>query len=192
MSEESYRAFVAIELPAEVRDIVWSSTKPVLGSLKSLVKWVPPENMHLTLRFLGGITLSMSEKLRSNLKKVSIQFAPITFRLGTSGVFPSWREPRVLWVGLDVVKGDLSLLQRRVEQEAQIIGLPLEKQRFHPHITVGRVRTPSPFISNTWKNVKIQSTPEFVVNQITLFKSILNPNGAIYEVVDTFQFNQGE
>lgn len=190
MSEETYRAFIAIELPFDVREIIWNSAKPASGMLKSLVKWVPPENMHLTLRFLGGITFSMSDKLRENLQQLLIQFSPIKFKLGIPGVFPSWKEPRVLWVGLDVLEGDINLIQGEIERQAQMVGLPQEKQKFHPHITVGRVKTPSPFISNTWKNVKIQYMPEFVVKKITLFKSTLNPSGAIYEVVDTFQLNE--
>ncbi|MGC8844958.1 MAG: RNA 2',3'-cyclic phosphodiesterase [Candidatus Hydrogenedens sp.] len=190
MSEESYRAFIAIEIPSDVREIIWNNTKPASGMLKSLVKWVPPENMHLTLRFLGAITLSISDKLRENLRQISVQFNPVKFKLSVPGVFPSWKEPRVLWVGLDIIEGDINQIQSKIEQQAQMVGLPQEKQKFHPHITVGRVKTPSPFLSNTWKNVKIQQTPEFIVDKITLFKSTLNPDGAFYEVIDTFQFKE--
>lgn len=190
MSEGTYRAFIAMELPSEVKDAIWNGAKPALGMLKSLVKWVPPENMHLTLRFLGEITLNTSDKLRESLRQISSQFYPIKFKVGIPGVFPSWKEPRVLWVGLDIVEGDINLIQSRIEQQAQMVGLHQEKQKFHPHITVGRVKTPSLFISNTWKNVKIQQMPEFIVEKITLFKSTLNPGGAIYEVVDTFQFKE--
>ncbi len=84
----------------------------------------------------------------------------------------------------------MKTLQSEVEQQAQKIGLPQEKQRFHPHITVGRVKNPSQFLSNTWKNVKIKEYLEFKADKITLFKSILNPSGAIYEVVDTFPFRE--
>ncbi len=190
MSENSYRAFIAIELPGEVRTIIWDSVKPVLGMLRSLVKWVPPENMHLTLRFLGEISHEKSNNLRGQLRQVSTLFHPLKLKLDIPGVFPSWKEPRVLWVGLNVLEGDLKTLQSEVEQQAQKIGLPQEKQRFHPHITVGRVKSPSQFLSNTWKNVKIKEYLEFKADKITLFKSILNPSGAIYEVVDTFPFRE--
>jgi len=190
MSEGTYRAFIAIELPSEVREVIWNSAKPASGMLKSLVKWVPPENMHLTLRFLGEITLNTSDKLRESLRQIAIQFHPLKLKLGIPGVFPSWKEPRVLWVGLDIIEGDINFIQTTIEQQAQMAGLSQEKQKFHPHITVGRVKTPSPFISNTWKNVKIQQVPEFVVNKITLFKSTLNPGGAIYDIVDTFEFKE--
>ncbi len=192
MNEETYRAFIALELPSEIREAIREGVKPAMGILRSLVKWVPVENMHLTLRFLGNITLEMSNKLRENLHQVSSRFTSLKFKLDIPGAFPSWREPRVLWVGLVVLEGDLKLLQNEIELQAQHIGLPQEKQKFHPHITVGRVKTPSPFISNTWKNVKIKPTPEFIVDKITLFKSILNPSGAIYEVVDTFHLQRKE
>ncbi len=188
MSEETYRAFIALEIPPDVRDIIWSSAKPVYGMLRSLVKWVPVENMHLTLRFLGGISLNKSNELRENLRHISSQFNPIKFKVSEPGVFPSWKEPRILWIGLDAIEGELNLLQGKIEQIVQMVSLPQEKQKFHPHITVGRVKTPSLFISNSWKNVKIQQNPLFVVDRVTLFKSILNPSGAVYEVVDVFQF----
>lgn len=186
MNEETYRAFIALELPLNIRETIWDAVKPASGILKSLVKWVPPENMHLTLRFLGNITLDMSGKLRENLKQTSSHFNCFKFNLDLPGIFPSWKEPRILWVGLNILEGNLKSLQNEIEVQAQTIGLPQEKQKFHPHITVGRVKTPSPFISNTWKNVKIMQTPEFIIDRITLFKSILNPSGAIYEIVDTF------
>lgn len=190
MNEETHRAFIALELPSEIREAISEGVKPASGLLRSLVKWVPVENMHLTLRFLGNITLEMSNKLRGNLHQASSHFTPLKFKLDLPGVFPSWREPRVLWVGLVVLEGDLKSLQNEIELQAQRIGLPQEKQKFHPHITVGRAKTPSPFISNTWKNVKIKLTPEFNVDKITLFKSTLNPSGAIYEIIDTFPFQR--
>jgi len=186
MNEDSYRAFIALELPPDIREAIWDSVKPISGTLRSLVKWVPSENMHLTLRFLGNITLAMSNTLRKNLQNISPRFTPPKFKLGITGTFPSWKEPRVLWVGLEVIEGDLKSIQNETELQAQAIGLPQEKQKFHPHITVGRVKTPSPFISTTWKNVKIKETSVFTIDKITLFRSTLNPSGAVYEVIDTF------
>lgn len=189
VKEESYRAFIAIEVPHDVQEVIFNSIKPIMSKLKPFVKWVSPENIHLTLRFLGQISLTFSNDLQDNMRKLTDTFSPLTFNLSEPGVFPSWREPRVLWVALELVQGDLFPLQKEIEALVQRLGLSPEKQRFHPHLTVGRAKSPTPVISALWKNVKIPVLPDFCVDKVTLFKSTLAQTGAIYEVMDVFPLN---
>ncbi len=183
---ECYRAFIAIDLPECVKSFIYETVSPVIRKLKSQVKWVAVENFHLTLRFIGNISIPASDVLREKMRSVVVGYDEMEFEIRSSGVFPSWKEPRVLWIGLNPTRGDLLGLQKKVEEIVQSVGYPPEKQRFHPHITVGRVKNESAYVSRVWGSVEIPPVEPFVISKVTLFRSNLLPTGAVYERVEDF------
>jgi len=190
--EDGYRAFIALDLPETVKEVLYDSVSPVIKRLKSQVKWVAVENFHLTLRFIGNISNLTSDVLREKMRSVMAGYNEIEFEVKSPGVFPSWKEPRVLWIGLTPVKGDLLGLQKMVEELVQSVGYPPEKQRFHPHITIGRVKDISSSIGRIWESVKIPTIPSFAISKVTLFRSTLLPTGAVYDKVEEFPLKSNE
>lgn len=191
MSSENntFRAFIAIELPDDIREIVYRALNPTMNKLAQYVKWVEQNNLHLTLRFLGQIDSNVQEKIKNSLLQVTTAYSPMLFTLNELGVFPNWREPRVLWMGLHVVSGELISLQKEIESIVQKAGLKPENQRFHPHITIGRVKSTNDFVARCWRGTKLPQMPNFWVKDVVIFKSTLLPTGPIYEPIQKFQLS---
>ncbi|MCX8065097.1 MAG: RNA 2',3'-cyclic phosphodiesterase [Candidatus Hydrogenedentes bacterium] len=184
--QDGYRAFIALNLPEDVKGLLYNSVLPVMRELKSEVKWVALDNLHLTLRFIGHISNSKSDLLREKMRRLVQNYTDISFNVGGVGVFPSWKEPRVLWVGLIPVSGNLIQLQSDIENVVQSLDFPPERQRFHPHVTLGRVKSITPAVKRAWGKVIIPEIPSFSISKVTLFKSSLLPSGAVYDKVEEF------
>ena len=191
-AHDGYRAFIALDLPESVKKILFESVSPVMKKLRSQVKWVALENFHLTLRFIGDISNSTSELLRESMRNIIPKYDEVEFEIKSPGVFPSWKEPRVLWIGLNPTRGDLIGLQRKLEELVQSVGYSPEKQRFHPHITIGRVKDTSSSVGKIWGTVMIPQVPNFVISKVTLFRSTLLPSGAVYDKVEEFLLGKVE
>ncbi len=135
------RLFVAILLPEEVKKEIARRVRP-LQVLPCRVKWVEEENYHLTLKFLGEVEEEAVQEISAALEALAPAHVPFSLSYGDWGVFPGRARPRVLWMGL---KGDLPrllALQAAVEDRLAALGYPREEKEFHPHITLGRVKSP--------------------------------------------------
>jgi 2'-5' RNA ligase len=182
---EKIRTFIAIELPQDVKAIL-SRLQTALGEDKDTsVKWVNPQSIHLTLKFLGNVDTEAIPQITNAMAK-SVKIAKsFSLQLSEIGAFPNTRSPRVVWVGL---KGDteiLSELQKRLEGSLETIGFPPENKAFSPHLTLGRVRNqirPNQCraLAELLSTAKLKAAPTFHVNSIDLMKSELTPKGAIY------------
>jgi 2'-5' RNA ligase len=140
---ETWRVFVAIELPAAVR----RNLKEHLDSLRSTVpdaraSWVREDNLHLTLKFLGDIPVTKVEALAQSAQHAASEVEPFEIVLAGCGAFPPRGQPRVLWVGIEDSSGQLAALQRALEDECAKAGFPREERPFHPHLTLARIRRP--------------------------------------------------
>lgn len=134
------RCFIALELFPEVqREIVQAQKN--LKTCGADVKWVEEENLHLTLYFLGEITPVEMEKGAAALQEVCSSFPPFEVTLGEWGAFPHLRRPRVLWVGIKKGREPLFVFYQKLGEAFQNQGFKLE-EKFSPHITLGRVRSP--------------------------------------------------
>lgn len=181
------RAFIAIELPGEVKDLL-ARLQDQLKASGADVKWVSPLNIHLTLKFLGEINDKELDKISQILEETAKEKHPFYIRLSSVGAFPRIDFPRVIWVGID--KGDTEAkdITKILEQKLAKIGIPKETRPFSSHITIGRLRS-SLNREKLAKNLNIladnfgKQNVEFLVNKITLFKSTLTPKGPIYEVL---------
>jgi 2'-5' RNA ligase len=147
------RTFLAVNLSVAVnRRIVEEVEKHKAGVGAGVrVAWVPAANLHLTLQFLGSIDEELIEGIAGRMKQRLVRHAPFELRARGLGVFPSHEKPRVLWVGADGGQ-PLLALQRDVESTLVELGLPKEERKFHPHLTVGRVKEADPLRPVTWSS----------------------------------------
>jgi len=181
------RIFVGVGLPPGVRDAVDGSVDP-LRRTRPPVSWVPVANLHITLKFLGETPQQRMPVLEETLDAVAAGCAPFSLRAAGGGVFPGVRSPRVLWVGFGEPLELAGELQQNMENALSGAGFPREDRRFHPHITVGRVRGALPA---GWgeRFVRSLSGRDFgivPVESLRMFESRLAPGGAIYHVVREF------
>lgn len=130
------RLFVAINFPVAIRQGLWTATAALrAGALP--VRWVKPEAMHVTLKFLGEVAADRQPELCVALRRAAAASRAVTVTIAEFGAFPDARRPRVLWVGVSPEPG-LELLQHHVEQAFGPLGFPPEGRPFRPHLTLAR------------------------------------------------------
>lgn len=183
------RAFIAIDLPLELREGLTSALRE-LKALQVDARLSRPESIHLTLKFLGNIEGQQVEAIEGALEEVLHHQAPFSIRVGGLGVFPYLANPRVVWVG---VEGGTALedLQREVEGCLSPLGFPPEKRAFHPHLTLARVksrRNIAALIHYVESSHSVDSLGEFTARALHLFQSTLRPEGAEYTKLVTLEF----
>ena len=130
------RLFVALNLPPALRQGLWEATAPLRDGA-ARIKWVRPEGIHLTLKFLGEVPEERAPELAAALARAARGARALTLALGGFGVFPDFHRPRIVWVGI-APDPALEILQHRVEQEFAPLGFPTEARPVRPHATLGR------------------------------------------------------
>lgn len=178
---DTVRAFVAIGLPEPVRTLL-QALQERLGSGDLPVRWVPPENVHLTLKFLGEIPEGDVSRVSDILTAAAQGSGPISLTARGLGVFPAPRRPKVIWVGVGGNTGALTDLQRRLDSGLVSAGIPAERRAFHAHLTLGRVKGQIDgrrLRRSMDRRCNFDQVP-FCVDRVVLFRSILKPSGAEY------------
>lgn len=193
------RAFVAIELPENVRAALSRVIADLRGSGGNAVRWVNPESIHLTLKFLGDVEEARIAGVAHALEAACGPVPAFSLGLGSPGAFPSAGSPRVLWIGLTGHLDSLAYLQRRMEDALQPLGFPGEEREFSPHLTLGRVRegvAPAQrrLVSRLVGMAACQapSAQPFGVDGVALMRSQLTPQGAIYTRLHRVSLASGE
>lgn len=186
------RLFVAMPLPDEIKDYLGGMIDELRPSGEG-VRWVKPENIHLTVRFLGEADEQVVPKLATLLDRVALEFACSRLSLGSLGAFPNLRRPSVFWVGLEGDSTELTKMARQVELGVRTLRFEKEKKGFRPHLTLGRVKRGQdvrPVVAKveTWA---VESR-EVLLDQLVLFKSDLTPQGAVYSRLHTAQLGSSE
>jgi 2'-5' RNA ligase len=185
------RAFIAIDLPLYIQqqlaDILVQLKKPDVTA----VRWVPAQNIHLTIKFLGDVSPANLEILTRILQAEVSRFRPFEIKIGGLGAFPSIRRPRVIWVGVEAPP-TLQSLQRAIETETVRLGYPVEERPFSPHLTLGRVaHNASPDevrkVADSLTSMKVGELGKAVIDHVRLFRSDLQPGGAVYTPLFTTQ-----
>jgi 2'-5' RNA ligase len=178
------RAFIAIELTEEIKDKLKNIQNELKGSGAD-VKWVEPENIHLTLKFLGDIDEKKIEDIKRILEKISEKHSRFSIELSGIGAFPKISDPRVIWIGVEKGKEELSKIFLELEEQLCRLGFKREERGFSAHITIGRLRSPlnRPRLIEEIKKIDSFSPLSLSVNRISLFKSTLTPKGPIYEII---------
>jgi RNA 2',3'-cyclic 3'-phosphodiesterase len=185
------RTFIAIEIPAEIKKAISLHSSDLRQTLGRSVRWVAPENIHLTLKFLGDTAPSNIAYLSQALQVETGQYAGFEVKVGMLGAFPSPRRARILWVGLDAPP-ILSRLQHGIEAATAKLGYPPEDKSFAPHLTIGRVRadvsaSELQTIRAALENIKVNTIGTFTAKSVHLFKSDLQPGGPMYTCLFTAQ-----
>ncbi len=184
------RAFTAIFPPAPVRE----KLARFVASLEREggdVKWVRPENLHLTLRFFGDLEDDALERAQQVTREIVSSFAPFRVRLAGTGTFPARGRPRVYWVGIDRGVDDLDLLAGALDRGYRSAGLGKADKAFAPHLTVGRARPPrgrrQPVPQKLWTFGRLTfESLEFTVPSVCVVASELSPRGPTYEPLAEF------
>lgn len=180
------RTFVAVELDEELKgNLVHLQDHLRDRVAPRSVRWVRPEGIHLTLKFLGDTPLAQVDEVKAALTEAAGEVSSFTFTVEGLGCFPSARRPRVLWVGLQEPSGTLRRLQEAVEAHVAPIGFPTEKRAFHPHLTLGRVqryasKSEIREIGELVSASDLGMVDEMSVTAVSYIKSELKPSGAVY------------
>lgn len=179
--EKAIRTFIAIELTPRAHDEL-ASLQSALRKAGADVKWVEPENIHLTLRFLGDVEPKKAEEVKGILIETAAGFKPFELTMKDIGAFPGLSSPRVIWAGVGLGAAESARITEVIETKLQIIGMPKEERKFHPHMTLGRVRGPKNCekLRGMIETIKFEAGSKINVDHLTLFRSQLTPQGSIY------------
>ncbi|MDH3394432.1 MAG: RNA 2',3'-cyclic phosphodiesterase [Desulfobulbaceae bacterium] len=169
-----HRLFVAVDLPETIKDRLAEICFGLPGA-----KWVKPEQLHLTLRFIGEVDGATFMDIRAALATIALP--PFSLGLKGLGCFPPRKTPRVLWVGLEPPLEQLVQLRNRVEATLVRLGVEPEHRKFAPHITLARLKeTPKNRLANFLAGNSLFSTESFPVENFHLYSSSIGSKGAIH------------
>jgi RNA 2',3'-cyclic 3'-phosphodiesterase len=175
------RAFVAVEMPGPVRQAL-EEVQSSLEQLKIRARWVRPENIHLTLKFLGNIPAGHVPSVVDVLRIVAPTHGRFNLAAAGLGVFPDIRRPKVIWVGLTSRPDALTPLQQDLDGRLALLGFPREEKPFRGHLTIGRFRAeghPGP-VADAVKRYAATTFGTVAVEEIVLLQSDLRPEGPRY------------
>ena len=180
------RLFVAVDLPDEVAFRLERLCIGLPG-----VRWTPPDQFHLTLRFIGEVDHSTFYDIGEGLGSVSLR--PFEIGLKGLGLFPPRGAPHTLWAGVDDPEGGLATLKRRIDRVVDGVGVEPERRKFTAHVTLGRFREPPPVdrLTSYLASRGLFRSEHFPVSGFTLYSSVLRPEGALHTVEAAYDFVSG-
>ncbi len=185
------RLFVALDPPEPVRRRIaamQSDLRRAAGRHADEVRWVAPENVHLTLQFLGAVPEERLEGLRGALAAAAASARPLSLEVKGAGGFPSARRPRVVWLGVGGEVEALAGLAADLGRRLAPLGFPPEDRALSPHLTLGRAREGrgAPGLGGALAQVAGMEAAPWRADALLLYRSHLSPSGARYEPLDWF------
>lgn len=192
---DQVRSFVAIELPEGLKAELSGLREHLSSDKYTGVRWVDPQSIHLTLKFLGDVAVGRIDDITAALTEAAREIAPFRLAISKPGVFPNPNRPRVAWVGLSGDTGMLKQLQQRVESCLEGIGFARESRSFSPHLTIARVRDQTPpeerqRFGKVITGTEFKSQYYIDVESIYLMRSQLTRQGAIYSRLSEIPLNK--
>ncbi|MBX5481398.1 MAG: RNA 2',3'-cyclic phosphodiesterase [Myxococcaceae bacterium] len=181
--------FVAIEIGSSARERI-AGMLPTLRALAPSAKWVPPENLHITLVFLGSTSEERVAGICGALDAAAAVHPPLSLGLAAGGAFGHRKRPKVLWVGLSGQLPRLEALFTDLEQRLEVFGYRRDPRNFRPHLTLARSREPrgDPALAACLPNLSALQPMPLDVPELVLFKSSPGPHASIYEVIHRAPF----
>lgn len=176
------RLFLAVEISDTVILEKITQIQKRLGDTKTKMTLVRPENLHLTLKFLGNVSETLVDPISDIMQK--IDSAPFQVAIDKLGCFPRPARPRVIWLGLSLGYDQLAKIANFLDKNLHALGFEREKRNFSAHLTLARVKSRAdPKLVQYLKEYSNVAIGNFVVNEIVLKKSTLTPKGPIYEAL---------
>ena len=190
------RIFIAIDISEEARRKVSDYIESLRKEFPKLrVGWEKAEKLHLTMKFLGDTSEEQLQKLNAAFERTAqiisnaeFQKRDFTFQILETGVFPTPKKARILWLGLKDEKGILTKINEILEAECEKFGFAKENRKFKPHLTIARLRESQFSGKLVEKHLQNEFEPvEFEVSEIVIYESKLQPGGSIYSKVSSFK-----
>ena len=175
----TWRLFIAIELPRVLKREFIDLARSFRPREHERVRWIEQDAMHLTLKFLGDTPVDRVPDIKNSLEQAASSTGKFSIKIGRTGCFPSFRDPRICWVGLSGELRRLEQLQGRVEGGLVALGFAREDRVFKPHVTIGRTRPGirgrfAEDIGFSWRHAPLHSTGKVIpVSAIALYRSYL-------------------
>ena len=189
------RLFVAIDLPDSARSYL-AQVQCDLRAYDLKVRWVAPEDIHLTLLFLGDTPEHLTGPIGAAMTSAMAELAPFQLAVKGLGVFPSYKRPRVVWSGVGGAVAAAAAVKKAIESNLRrLAGLTYrpERRTFKPHLTLGRAKGPiAPSVLAEVSRLRdVADKPGFAVDAVHLIQSRLTPQGAQYTKLRSVCFGQG-
>jgi RNA 2',3'-cyclic 3'-phosphodiesterase len=189
---DTIRAFIAIELPQEIIAFI-HKIQQGLRSYGFKARWVRPENIHLTLKFLGDINSEDIKKAGDAIISAAGENASMSLGAKGIGVFPGVKRPRVIWTGIAGQTKELADLQKTLDGKLETIGFPKEKRPYKGHLTIARIKgkVDAKRLIDAMTEFGRLESKTFMAEEVVLFKSKLKPSGAVYTKLMSAALNSG-
>lgn len=179
------RLFIAIDTPISVKNQL-TEIQAELKKSDADVKWETADKFHITLKFLGETNDELLPAITQILETAGRKYQKFQIEYVDVGCFPNWNRPRVIWVGAEETSGTLIKLKRSLDVELEKLGFEIENRKFHPHITLGRVKSQHNIKNLTFIMESLKFKSEITTcREILLMRSILKPSGAEYTTLAT-------
>jgi len=191
------RAFIAINLSQEILERIEQTSLELRSRLEGVpIRWVPADNIHLTLKFLGNVSTANLEMLKEILGKVVTNHRKCDISVGGIGAFPKPHNPRVIWVGMEVPQ-ELVALQHNIEIETARLGYSREHRPFSAHLTFGRVSRNASVqdvhaIADVLESYKVGFLGATRLKTVYLYRSDLKSDGAVYTPIYSVSLGEDE
>ncbi len=184
------RLFTAVELNETVRTELVRVQNELQRAAAGSLRMVAPENLHLTLKFLGELDNSLLKDVEEIVREAALSGERFHLTPGSGGVFPSRGTPRVCWAGFESSSAALAELAARLEADFEILDIEKETRPYTPHVTIARAAkgpVDGDLIRRRLSEIRIERLTQ-EVREITLFSSTLSQHGSRYEVVGRYSF----
>jgi len=179
----SVRTFIAFDTPLSLKEEI-GKIQSILKETRADVRWETDNKFHVTIKFLGDVDENILPTILTTVKNVTERYHPFSIIYQTVGAFPNKNRPRVLWVGCTNTDRQLLDMKNELDEALKPYGFEIEERQFHPHVTLGRVKSPSGIknLIQTLENVTFEPR-QVSISNILVVKSILKPSGSEYSTL---------
>jgi RNA 2',3'-cyclic 3'-phosphodiesterase len=186
VGDKKMRLFVAFDIPDTIRDLITATVRDFQSAIEG-ARWVKPENLHLTLKFIGYYEREKLEILESRIRDIAGKGEAFTVCFGKPGAFPSPRRARVLWIGISQGSMTAGRLAEKLNARLEKVGVKKEDRAFAGHLTLARLKQPrdcSSYLEDIGNQLTELEDMAFDVTEVVLYESILSSKGPTYEALE--------